>query len=177
MADHLSPAPSPAVRLTRYTRTEQQEILGDGEDPFGVAHVGLTWLPKEDHFGIRLGGRLVAHAGLVRLPVSVGGARGEVVGVGGVAVAPEVRGRGLAREVVAAALDQARTLGPGHALLFCRDPLVPFYGRLGWRALDQDVRVEQQEGPVVMPLRTMVTPLHDGAVWPTGAVRLLSFPM
>ncbi|WP_407547905.1 GNAT family N-acetyltransferase [Streptomyces sp. Pv4-95] len=177
MADHPSISPTTAVRLTRYTPTEQNEILGDGADPFGVASTGLTWLPKEDHFGVTLGGRLVAHAGLRILPVSIGGVGTEVVGVGGVAVAPDVRGRGLARQVITAALDHARTLGPRHGLLFCRNALVPLYGRLGWRALEQEVRVEQTQGPVLMPLRTMVTALHDGANWPTGAVRLHSLPM
>ncbi|MFK0238583.1 GNAT family N-acetyltransferase [Streptomyces vinaceus] len=175
--DHLSSAPPAAVRLTRYTKTEQAEILGQGADPFGVADAGLTWLPKEEHFGVRLEGRLVAHTGLLRVPVSVGGAEAEVVGVGGVAVAADVRGRGLARLVMSAALGHARTMGPRHGLLFCRPPLVPLYRRLGWRVLEQDVRVEQREGPVIMPLRTMWTPLHDGAEWPAGEVRLLSYPM
>ncbi|MFK0295347.1 GNAT family N-acetyltransferase [Streptomyces sp. NPDC090442] len=164
-------------RLDSYTRDDVTVILGDGPDPFGVDSAGLTWLPKEEHFGIRLGDRLVAHAGLRRLPLVLGGAETSVIGVGGVAVAPDVRGRGLARRVVAAALDHARTMGPPHALLFCRPPLVALYARLGWREVREEVRVEQPTGPVVMPLRTMWTPLRDGATWPPGPVRLLSAPM
>ncbi|MFJ6718651.1 MULTISPECIES: GNAT family N-acetyltransferase [unclassified Streptomyces] len=176
--DHLSHvSPAAVVRLTCYTKTEQTEILGEGADPFGVADTGLTWLPKKEHFGIRLEDRLVAHTGLLRTPISIGGVETEVVGVGGVAVAPDARGRGLARLVMTAALDHARTMGPQYGLLFCRPPLVPLYRRLGWRVLDQDVHVEQHEGPVLMPLRTMWTSLHDEADWPAGAVRLLSFPM
>ncbi|MEV6399453.1 GNAT family N-acetyltransferase [Streptomyces sp. NPDC051907] len=167
-----------ATRLTRYAKADQDEILGDGDDPFGVAATGLTWLPKEEHFGVRRGGRLVAHAGLLRLPVVIGEANTQVVGVGGVAVAPDLQGRGLARLVVAAALEHARTMGPQHALLFCRPPLVPLYERLGWRPLDGDVLVEQPDARVVtMPMRTMVTPLRDTARWPPGPVRLLSLPM
>ncbi|MFD9903831.1 GNAT family N-acetyltransferase [Streptomyces sp. NPDC059063] len=176
MTDHVS-APLTAVRLAEYTPDDQKAILGDGPDPFGVADTGLTWLPKEEHFGVRAEARLVAHTGLLRVPIAIGEIRTEVVGVGGVAVAPDVRGRGLARTVMTAALDHARTMGPRHALLFCRPPLVALYERLGWRALDQDVHVEQADGPVVMPLRTMWTPLHEGARWPAGAVRLLSFPL
>ncbi|MER7348716.1 GNAT family N-acetyltransferase [Streptomyces aurantiacus] len=169
--------PLAAVRLTAYTPADLVEILGDAPDPFGVDDAGLTWLPKEVHFGVRAEGRLVAHAGLLRVPVSIGGTEAEVIGVGGVAVAADLRGRGLARTVLTAALDHARTLGPRHALLFCRPPLVALYERLGWRTLEQDIRVEQAGGPVVMPLRTMRTPLVDGAEWPPGEVRLLSFPM
>lgn len=172
-----SAVPAP-TRLPQYTKAEQDEILGAGADPFGVGAVGLTWLPKEEHFGVEYDGRLLAHAGLLRLPVGIGAARTEVVGVGGVAVAPDVRGRGLARLVLAAALDHARTTGPRHALLFCRPPLVPLYERLGWHALDEQVLVEQPGDRLVsMPLRTMVTPLHDDAVWPPGPVRLFSLPM
>ncbi|MFD3325401.1 GNAT family N-acetyltransferase [Streptomyces sp. NPDC058701] len=178
MPDDRFTGTAAAVRLPRYAKTEQDEILGGGADPFGVAALGMTWLPKEVHFGIRHGGRLVAHAGLLRLPVAVDGAESEVVGVGGVAVAPGMQGRGLARRVVAAALDHARTMGPPHALLFCRPPLVALYRRLGWHPLAGDVLVEQPgSGPVTMPLRTMTTPLHEGAAWPPGAVRLRSLPM
>ncbi|MFJ3663804.1 GNAT family N-acetyltransferase [Streptomyces sp. NPDC090119] len=173
------PGPTPvATPLPDYTKADQQEILGTADDPFGVASAGLVWRAKDVHFGVRDGGRLVAHAGLVRLDVLVGGVEAEVMGVGGVAVAPEARGKGLARLVLAAALDHARILGPRHALLFCRPPLVPLYQRLGWHPLDGDVRVEQPEERVVsMPLRTMVTPLHPGVDWPSGPVRLRSLPM
>ncbi|GGW13837.1 hypothetical protein GCM10018980_15280 [Streptomyces capoamus] len=179
MAENPSPsAPLTVVRLARYTTADQGEILGAGDDPFGVAWTGLTWLPKEHHFGIRHDGRLVAHAGLLRLPVSIGGTGTEVVGVGGVAVAPGMQGRGLARLVVAAALEHARTMGPRHALLFCRPALVSLYQRLGWHPLDEEVLVEQPGGRLTaMPLRTMVTPLHGDVRWPLGPVRLFSLPM
>ncbi|WP_329563172.1 GNAT family N-acetyltransferase [Kitasatospora sp. NBC_01266] len=177
MTAHHSFAPPTVVRLTEYTKADQTEILGDSPDPFGVADVGLTWLPKEHHFGIRQHGRLVAHTGLLQLPISIDGFATEVVGVGGVAVAPDLRGQGLARLVVSAALDHARTMGPPYGLLFCRPPLVPLYQRLGWHPLEQDIHVQQPAGPVLMPLRTMWTPLRDGANSPAGAVRLLSLPM
>ncbi|MEU0250456.1 GNAT family N-acetyltransferase [Streptomyces sp. NPDC006235] len=178
MSDNQSSVAPAVVRLPQYTKTDQDEILGDGDDPFGVAAAGLTWLPKKEHFGIRHGDRLVAHAGLLRLPVAIGDVETEVVGVGGVAVAPDMQGQGLARRVVTAALDHARTMGPQHALLFCRPPLVPLYQRLGWHVLDKEVLVEQPENRLVtMPLRTMVTPLRDNARWPSKPVRLFSLPM
>ncbi|MFG2839371.1 GNAT family N-acetyltransferase [Streptomyces zaomyceticus] len=178
MSENPFPVTTTAVRLPRYGKAEQDELLGDSDDPFGVTETGLTWLPKDEHFGIRDGERLVAHAGLVRIPVAIGDAETEMVGLGGVAVAPDMQGRGLARVVVAAALDHARTLGPDHAILFCRPPLVALYQRLGWHPVGQDVRVAQPGARVVvMPLRTMVTPLRDDARWTPEPLRLLSLPM
>ncbi|MER7701819.1 GNAT family N-acetyltransferase [Kitasatospora sp. NPDC097605] len=158
---------------------EPAEIFGDTPDPFGVAEWGITWRPKEHHVGIRAepDGRLVAHAGLVVLPVSVGGRREDVVGLGGVAVAADRRGHGLARAVVDGALARARDLGPRLAILFCRPDVAGLYARLGWHPLEGPVEVEQPAGPTVMPLRTMWFPLHEGARGPEGAVRLHSLPM
>ncbi len=178
MSETRPSATPTVVRLAQYTKTDQEEILGDDVDPFGVAWTGLTWLPKEEHFGVRQEDRLVAHVGLLRLPVAIGDTETEVIGVGGVAVAPRVQGQGLARLVLAAALEHARTMGPQHALLFCRPPLIPIYQRLGWHLLDTDVLVEQPGARLVtMPLRTMVTPLRDGVSRPSGPVRLFSLPM
>ncbi|MFE6052183.1 GNAT family N-acetyltransferase [Kitasatospora sp. NPDC056446] len=171
--------PAVVERLARYTRAEQQEVLGPGEDPYGVAYTGLTFRPKELHFGVRAaGGRLVAHAGLLPLPLTAGGTDLAVMGVGGVCVAADRRGGGLARAVVGAALEHARTLGHRHALLFCRPPLAAFYRGLGFREVAEEVTVEQPEGRLaVMPLRTLWAPLSAGAGWPEGPVRLRSLPM
>ncbi|MFE6872226.1 GNAT family N-acetyltransferase [Kitasatospora sp. NPDC057692] len=158
---------------------DMSEILGDTPDAFGVAELGFTWRPKEHHVGIRAepDGRLVAHAGLVVLPVTAGGRHTELVGLGGVAVAADRRGRGLARAVVDGALARARALGPSTAILFCRPDVAGLYARLGWRPVEGPVEVEQPAGPVVMPLRTMWFPLREGAQFPEGAVRLHSLPM
>ncbi|MFE5586703.1 GNAT family N-acetyltransferase [Kitasatospora sp. NPDC056531] len=177
--DRFSSEPPTVVRLRQYSRAEQEEILGPGEDPYGVAYTGLTFLPKEIHFGIRAAdGRLVAHTGLLPVPLTVGGVDLEAIGVGGVCVAPGRRGGGLAQAVVGAALDHGRSLGFRYALLFCRPPLAPFYRGLGFREVAEEVTVEQPQGRLaVMPLRTMWRPLAEGAGWPEGPVRLRSLPI
>ncbi|MER7754122.1 GNAT family N-acetyltransferase [Kitasatospora sp. NPDC097643] len=180
MDDRFAAPPAPVVeRLPQYTRADQEEILGPGDDPYGVAYAGLTWLTKEIHFGIRAtDGRLLAHTGLLPAPLTVGGTDFQAIGVGGVCVALDRRGGGLARAVVGTALDHARSLGHRHALLFCRPPLVPFYRGLGFREVEPEVTVEQPEGRLAtMPMRTMWAPLVPGAEWPEGPVRLRSLPM
>ncbi|MFE4518896.1 GNAT family N-acetyltransferase [Kitasatospora sp. NPDC056783] len=180
MTEPATAIAAPVVeRLAQYGRTEQQEILGPGDDPYGVSYTGLSFRSKEIHFGVRAAdGRLVAHAGLVPLPLTVGGNDLTVIGVGGVCVAPDRRHGGLARTVVGAALDHGRTLGHRYALLFCRPPLAAFYRGLGFREVARAVTVEQPEGRLAeMPLRTMWAPLVVGAGWPEGPVRLRSLPM
>ncbi|MFI0263950.1 GNAT family N-acetyltransferase [Streptomyces sp. NPDC017056] len=102
-----------------------RDIAGDDRDPFEVSAPGLTWRPKEQHFGIRAKNRLVAHAGWVAVPVYVGGTTLRVAGLGGVIVAPELQGRGLARLVVSAAMAQASVQGLELGLLFCRPDRMP----------------------------------------------------
>ncbi|MGK5640768.1 GNAT family N-acetyltransferase [Streptomyces sp. URMC 126] len=174
MSAHTDPSGPVTVRLADYAPAE---ILGDAPDPFGVDGWGLTWRPKDEHFGVRWDGRLVAHAGLVALPLTAGGVRMEVAGLGGVAVASAARGRGLARLAVAAATDHARDRGFSFGLLFCLPDRAGLYERLGWYPAADEVVVEQPAGPRVMPLRTMWTPLRAGAEWPPGPVRVHSLPM
>lgn len=94
-----------------------------------------------------------------------------------VIVAPDLRGHGLARLVVTAAVEHARGTGAEFGLLFCWPDRMPLYQKLGWRALDGGMQVEQPDGVISTPLRPMWTPLVDGAVWPPGRARLLSLPM
>ncbi|MGW2046571.1 GNAT family N-acetyltransferase [Streptomyces sp. NPDC001858] len=173
----MSTQPFSVERLPHYTQTERDEITGGVDDPAGVGGTGLVWRGKDLHFGVRQDGRLVAHAGLIEAVVSVGGRSLPVVGLGGVVVAPGLRGSGLARLVVTAAMDHARGTDAELGLLFCWPRLIPLYERLGWRALDGEIEAEQPDGPVTMPLRHMWTPLTEDAHWPAGPARLLSLPM
>ena len=153
------------------------EINGDVHDPFETDGLGLKWADKKVHYVVRANGRLVAHAGLVDVPVTVGGRDFDTAGLGTVIVSAEHRGNGLARTVVGAAMEHARREGHAYGLLFCLESRVGLYERLGWRPVDGEVTVEQPEGPVVMSLRTMWLPLQEDAEWPAGAVRLRSLPM
>jgi hypothetical protein len=45
------------------------ETIACGTGGGATAATGLTWLPKDEHFIIGIGDRLVAHAGLLGLPI------------------------------------------------------------------------------------------------------------
>ncbi|MFJ5228926.1 GNAT family N-acetyltransferase [Kitasatospora sp. NPDC088391] len=168
---------SAAVELATWGWPEVRALGGGAADPFEVGVLPVTWRPKDRHFGVRRGGRVVAHAGLVTAPVEVGGRRFEVAGVGGVIVDPGWRGQGLARIAVAGALDAARADGLGLALLFCLPDRAPLYARLGWTALPDPVTADQPDGPAPVPLGAMWTAVAAGARWPDGGpARLHSLP-
>ncbi|MEU6373510.1 GNAT family N-acetyltransferase [Streptomyces sp. NPDC046909] len=167
------------VRLAQYTKADLDEISGGARDPFEVAEFGVRSRDKDVHFGVLRQGRLVAHAGLVEVAVSVGDRSLRVAGLGGVIVAPGMRGHGLARAVVGAAVAHARGTEAEFGILFCLPDRVPLYERLGWRVLDGGMRVEQPGGVIDHPLHTLWIPLgeDDEAVWPDGPARLWSLPM
>ncbi|MFG2191851.1 GNAT family N-acetyltransferase [Streptomyces sp. NPDC048639] len=118
-----------------------------------------------------------AASGWVAVTASVGDATLRAAGLGGVVVAHELRGRGLAPFVVNAAMGDAHGRGLRLGLLFCRPDRVSVYRRLGWTPLASAVAVEQPGGTVTMPLPGMAKALHDTARWPSGPVRLHSLPM
>lgn len=166
------------VEFGALTDAYREQLEGDEDDPFDAAGSPLQWRGKDRHIALRdAGGRLVASVGLLTAEIRVG-ADGvmPIVGVGGVIVAAPHRGRGLAREVLTAALDRAQTLGPPLALLFCHPDRAGLYERFGFSEATARVVVEQPDGPVEMPHVTMWRALHPGATLPDGPVTLLGLP-
>jgi predicted N-acetyltransferase YhbS len=155
----------------------RRELEGDERDPFDSVRVSLRYRPKERHVALRDEfGRLVASTGLVVADVEVNGQRFPVVGLGGVIVNAQHRGRGLGRQVVEAALEKARTMGPDFVLLFCHDDRAELYRKLGFEHINREVLVHQPGGYVPTPQRTMWRSLRANPRWPEGAVVVHSLP-
>ncbi len=74
-----------------------------------------------------------------------------VASIQGVSVAPEYRKTGLSTKLLDVALKKARRMGYPYAILFCREPLVKFYERNGWRLPDDSmVMWRDREYPIHM---------------------------
>jgi predicted N-acetyltransferase YhbS len=155
---------------------QRAQLEGDEVDPFDAAGVQLAFRRKDRHVGLREGGRLVASTGLLEVEAQAGAERFAVVGIGGVIVAAEHRGRGLGRRVVEAALGRARGLGPRFAILFCHADRAGLYERLGFSELAPPVLVAQPDGFAEIAQRTMWLALAPGAAWPPGAIVVHSLP-
>jgi predicted N-acetyltransferase YhbS len=165
------------VEFGRLRREQRAELEGDEDDPFDAAGSTLAYQPKDRHVGIHDDrGRLVASTGMLVVEVEVQAQRFSVVGFGGVIVRADHRGRGLAREIVQAALGKARTLGPAFALLFCHEDRAGLYRKLGFAEIISQVVVKQPDGCAPMPDRAMWQALHSHATWPDGAVIVHSLP-
>ncbi len=113
---------------------------------------------------------------MVVVEVEVADERFEVVGLGGVIVNADHRGRGLARTVVNAAITKAAMLGPRFMLLFCHPDRAGLYDRLGFNQVEPPVHVEQPDGYAEMPMQTMWRALADGATWPSGHLTVRGLP-
>jgi predicted N-acetyltransferase YhbS len=165
------------VEFGRLLPAQRAELEGDEKDPFDSMGSDWHFRAKDRHVALSdNGGRLVASTGMVIVEVEVDPQRFSVVGIGGVIVNAAHRGRGLAREVVEAALARAKTLGPRFALLFCHEDRAGLYRRLGFAELDVPVRVQQPDGLALMPQHTMWRALHQDASWPPGPAVVHSLP-
>lgn len=160
------------------TAAQKRELEGDEEDPFDAAGITLTYRAKERHVALRdEDGSLVASTGMVEVEVEAQGNRFPVVGLGGVIVRAPYRGRGLARQVVEAALTRATALGPPFALLFCHEDRAGLYRKLGFAEVRDKVTVEQAEGTAELPQLAMWRALHrSAAAWPPGPLTVHSLP-
>ena len=164
------------IDLPELTDEHRAQLEGDEEDPFDGARSDFTFQRKEARLGLFDGERLVAAAGWVHVVVEVAGTRFPVLGIGGVIVNADYRGRGLARQAVEAVLERATEDGPEFAMLFCLDDRAGLYLKLGFNEIAAPVTVDQPDGPAEMELLAMWRALDPGARWPDGPVRLHGQP-
>jgi predicted GNAT family N-acyltransferase len=159
---------------------QQWNALYDGErKPWGGCAVeGLRWREKTHTVGIRADdARLLAVAGSVRAGACVASADTfEVLGIGGLFVTRDARGRGFVAELLDGLLAHAGERKPDRAMLFCRPPLMAMYAKFDFREIADPVWAQQRAGPVRMPISAMWRPLRAGAVWPAGRVDVLGPP-
>jgi len=99
-----------------------------------AAGAGADWFAMSTAFERMLDGRTVAHAGVLRIPMVIDGIARDVAGIHAVCTAPGVRGRGLGRQVIEAAIDHALDFADT-VVLHAVDAAV--YARFGMRAVDQ----------------------------------------
>ena len=168
---------SETIRVTSaLDEEERRRLFGWGEHIFGVEDHKYTWRPKDIHIVLDVDGLAASHVGLVDHTVLVGGQLVRVAGVGGVATNGELHGRGYARKALSYATSFMRDeMKVEFGLLFCLDPLKPFYGQQGWQLVTEPVWVEQPSGRILSPLNMMVLPF-DGRAWPEGTTDLRSLP-
>jgi GNAT superfamily N-acetyltransferase len=158
--------------------SQRQELEAGEEDPFDAAGSTLSWRPKERHLALRRAdGRLVASTGFVLAELQTGDDPPRpFVGIGGVFVTAECRGRGLGDRIIEEALASAADLGPDIALLFCHEDRSRLYLRHGFDPLEREIRVRQPDGYAAIPQVAMWRPLREGASLGDGALTVHSLP-
>jgi predicted N-acetyltransferase YhbS len=91
--------------------------------------------------------------------IEVDGQTQRIAGLAGVLVNPAYRGRGLGRQLLHAAMDDARERGYEWGVLFCGPHRRTFYEQFGWRVLEGEITQTKfseicptNEGDLVMAL-------------------------
>ena len=109
----------------------------------------FTWAKPQWSVLIWDGDELVSRVGLLVRDVFHDGNPKRIGGIGGVATHLAKQGQGLASKAMREAAKLFHEeLKVDYALLFCRDHLIPFYGRLGWKTFEGKVFVEQPQGKI-----------------------------
>ena len=109
----------------------------------------FTWAKPQWSVLLWDGEELVSRVGLLVRDAFHDNAPKRIGGIGGVATHPSMQGKGLASKGMREAEKHFHEeLNVDYALLFCRDHLVPFYEKLGWRPFEGKVLVEQPDGKI-----------------------------
>jgi predicted GNAT family N-acyltransferase len=162
-------------RCLSLSEQDKRELLSWGSDIFNTENLGLIWRPKSEQLVLYEAAAPVSTCGLLRQSVQMNAGSMNVGGIGGVVTPPSFRGRGYAGQLLAEALRIFRDewqLDAG--MLFCREPLAPFYRERGWQLLEAPVTILQPAGTLTCPTPVMVFPFHSP--WPDTPVHIDSLP-
>lgn len=134
------------------------------------------WASFDWYVTVHVGSRLVSIAGVVDRIGAVGGAPTRLGLVGAVFTIPEMRGRGLASDVLErAARLMTNDLGCDFGILTCGDQLVPFYERLGWIRASNALTFERFGRQGYADANVMVYPC-TGRQLPAGTIDVMGLP-
>lgn len=108
-----------------------------------IFKIKRTWHDAKPVFTVLAstdGGEIAGHVAIVERTVTTQwNARYSVASVQGVSVAPQFRKTGLSVKLLDLALEESKKEGYPYAILFCREPLVKFYERNGWKLPDDSM--------------------------------------
>lgn len=104
----------------------------------------------------RDGIRVLGHVGVVLRRVRCGQADVEIAGIQSLAVAPSLRGSGLACALMEDAMSEAERRGIRFGLLFCVPKLERFYAPLGWVRTNVAATMMDESGnPAPVPAKNI----------------------
>lgn len=99
-------------------------------------------------------GRIAGHVAVVeRVITTCWNWRYAAASIQGVSVDSDHRGQGIGRLLLAMALDESKKRGYPFAILFCKEPMLPYYQSLGWR-LPDDSMVMWRDRELPIPMRS-----------------------
>lgn len=121
-------------------------------------------------------GTLVSYTGVVQRHGSVNDRRMVIGGIGGVATHPEHRGAGYASIGMGRALDFLAGRNTNFALVVCRDELVDYYSRLGWKLFEGELLVTQFGEPEIFTFNRVMVGDLTGSAPQSGVIDLQGPP-
>jgi len=123
------------MEIRRLTEEDREALVAVRLPAFGTATLGGDRVehPAYERWGLFVDGQLAATASRKPYASWFGGREVPTCGVGGVAIAPELRGRGLLRPLMERLHDDARAQGDVIATLFASAPGI--YASLGYRTV------------------------------------------
>jgi GNAT superfamily N-acetyltransferase len=151
-------------QVATLTDDQRRQLFGWGDNIFNTVHLALTYRATADtHFLLFANGHgPLSHAAVLKHHAPVNGQSALIGGLGGVVTIPEAQRRGHAATLVNHAADfLRRQWNVDLALLFCIDPMVHYYEKLGWHTVTCPVLIDQPGGKIPSPFHVMTLPFDE----------------
>jgi GNAT superfamily N-acetyltransferase len=152
-------------------------FASDHDGPPDPAFDSIDWsTPHEWNALGWLDGELVSQLCLLKREIRVGGEKVWVIGIGGVATHPQWQHQGLASQLMRATETFMRDeIRAPFGLLICADATSPFYAKLGWQVVADELIFIQGNERRTLKTCVMVLNLAEKP-FPQGMIDLCGLP-
>jgi GNAT superfamily N-acetyltransferase len=153
---------------------DQLAFSSDGHDD--PEFNSIEWASHEWNALGQMDGELVSQLCLLKREITVGGERVWVAGIGGVATHPQWQKRGLASQLMRATQEYIRQeMDVPFGLLICADGTRPFYEKLSWQTVADELIFIQNGKRKTLKTCVMVLNIA-GKPFPQGIIDLCGLP-
>jgi len=143
---------------------------------YEFGNINIKWSNPKWYLLAKYNGNIIGRIGILKRSVIIENTAINILGLSGVIVIKDWRGKKILNLMMQEISEYARTnLKVDFGLLLCRNEVIPIYEKYKWYKVDEITTFSQPTGKIIYPKNTMVRSFSH-KTWPIGPINLNGLP-
>jgi len=143
---------------------------------YEFGNINIKWSNPKWYLLAKYNGNIIGRIGILKRSVIIENTAINILGLSGVIVIKDWRGKKILNLMMQEISEFARTtLKLDFGLLLCRNEVIPIYEKYEWYKVDEITTFSQPAGKIIYSKNTMIRNFSH-KTWPTGPINLNGLP-